>query len=237
MGPPTLPAMTSKESPWLTTLSSQQSHVPTAVPPPTEDKQMKAIMALLKKHNETLPPDLQALVSDAAMKEGQEETKQLHSAVAAHGRAKRELQQAQLAHFHLHAAWRGFLTQAVTQWKGYSDQFVEQERQMTERVHKALEQLEQAKDTLAKTQSLAGVEHKEDGMSEDEADKDAKAVNTNAADKIKEGISNLHSSLEALRSSADQMVEDEQKALKRPRLEPKTNDAGPAAPGTAPGFG
>lgn len=194
-------------------------------------------MALLRKHNEALPPDLQALVSDAAMKEGQEETKQLHSAVAAHGRAKRDLQQAQLAHFHLHAAWRGFLTQAVTQWKSYSDQFVEQEKQLTDRVQKAVEALAQAKDALAKTQSQAGVELKEDGMSEDDAEKEAKVVNTNAADKIKEGISNLHTSLEALRSSADQMVEDEQKTLKRPRLESKTPEGCPSSSPAAPGFG
>ena len=194
-------------------------------------------MAMLKKHNETLPPELQAMVNDAAMKDGQNETKQLHSAVAAHGRAKRDLQQAQLAHFHLHAAWRGFLTQAVTQWKGYSDQFVEQERQLTERVHKATEALEQAKEVLASTKSAAGVESKEDAMSEDETDKATKEANSNAADKIKEGISNLHTSLEALKSSADQMVEDEQKALKRPRIEAVRGEPSNVSPLDGSGFG
>ena len=58
------------------------------------------------------------MVNEAAIKEGQQQTKQLHAVVAAHGRARKELQQAQLARFHLHNAWRGFLSQAVTQLAG-----------------------------------------------------------------------------------------------------------------------
>ena len=237
LGPPALPSLSPAETPWLTPLM--------AVPPPignppaqsAEDKQMKTIMTMLKKHNDTLPPELQALVNDALIKDGQIETKQLHSAVAAHGRARRDLQQAQLAHFHLHSAWRGFLTQAVSQWKSYSEQFADQEKQLTDRVQKAAEALAQAKETLAKTKSLAGVENREEAMSEDDTEKAAKEVNITAADKIKEGITNLHTSLDALRSTADQMVEEEQKALKRPRLEPKTGDSSNGSTGDGTSFG
>ena len=91
-------------------------------------------MAALKKHSDTLPPELQSMVNDAAIKEGQQQTKQLHAVVAAHGRARKELQQAQLARYNLHTAWKGFLSQAVSLWEGYSRQFSEQEQQLNERV-------------------------------------------------------------------------------------------------------
>ena len=199
---------------------------------------MKAIMSMLKKHNESLPAELQAMVNDVAMKDGQTETKQMHSAVTAHGRAKKELQQAQLARFNLHAAWRGFLSQAVAQWQTYSDQFVAQEKQMTERVSAALEALEQAKLNLATLKTAAGMDIKEDQMvvSDDDNVKQDKDTTNNTADRIKEGISNLHTSLDALRTSAEQMVEEEHKALKRPTLDPNTVGALPSASGEASVF-
>ena len=237
LGPPPLPSMLPAESPWLAPLAATPAQAATSQAPSAEDKQLKSLMAVLKKHTDTLPSEVQAMMSDAALKDGQNETKQMHSAVAAHGRAKRDLQQAQLAHFHLHAAWRGFLTQAVAQWKGYSDQFVEQERQMTDKVQKATEALAQARETLASTKIAAGVENRDEAMSEDEADKETKEANSNAADKIKEGITSLHTSLEALRTSANQMLEDEQKALKRPRLADSKEDSSHASPPDGSGFG
>jgi len=164
------------------------------------------------------------------------ETKQMHHAVTAHGKAKKELQQAQLARLNLHAAWRGFLGHAVNLWQGYSAQFVAQEKQMAERVTAAVDALDQAKVNLAKSKQTAGVEVKDDAMtiSEDDTEKD---VSGPAAEKIKQGISNLHSSLEALKSSAEQMVEEEQQALKRPRTTAFAPE--PSAPnsGEMPDFG
>ena len=68
-------------------------------------------MVLLKI---SLPPEIQAMLNDAAIKDGEAETKQFHSAVAAHGRAKKELQQAQLVRFNLYSAWWVFLNQTST---------------------------------------------------------------------------------------------------------------------------
>ena len=238
MGPPPMASLaTAADAPWLGVLTAA---TPAQAPPhnAVEDKNMKAIMSMLKKHNESLPAELQAMVNDVAMKDGQTETKQMHSAVTAHGRAKKELQQAQLARFNLHAAWRGFLSQAVAQWQTYSDQFVAQEKQMTERVSAALEALEQAKLNLATLKTAAGMDIKEDQMvvSDDDNVKQDKDTTNNTADRIKEGISNLHTSLDALRTSAEQMVEEEHKALKRPTLDPNTVDALPSASGEASVF-
>ncbi|CAL1143827.1 unnamed protein product [Cladocopium goreaui] len=237
IGPPSLPA-NQVDPPWLQSMTSIAATMPPPMQQNAEDKQLKSLMAVLKKHSDTLPPEVQNMVNEAAIKEGQQQTKQLHAVVAAHGRARKELQQAQLARFQLHNAWRGFLSQAVTQWQGYSAQFLEQEKQMNERVNTAMEALNQAKESLAKAKSTAGVEAKEDTMaiSDEEPDKEIAGC---TADRIQEGLTNLQSSLEALQTSAEQMVEDEQKALKRPRLDTGQLDSAKPSelPGAASGFG
>ena len=73
-------------------------------------------------------------------------------------------------------------------------------------------------------------------VSDDDTVKQDKDATNSTADRIKEGISNLHTSLDALRTSAEQMVEEEHQALKRPRLEPGPTDAVPPASGEASGF-
>ena len=230
MGPPSLTALGSGDAPWLATAKMPQSAPSPSPMAATEDKQIKALLSALKKHTDALPPEVQALVNESALKDGQTETRQLHSAVAAHGRAKRELQQAQLARHNLHAAWRGFLNQAIDLWKGYSNQFIEQEKQLSERVATAQEALSTAKSHLVKSQGLASAEDKEDAMvSDDEHDKNEKDVTSNTSDRIHQGLTGLCVSLDALKQSADQAVEAEQQALKRPRLEPKdANTAGGA---------
>ena len=218
-GPPTLPQNVT-EPPWLAAMNT----LATAAPPPSqaapEDRQLRTILAALKKHNDVLPPELQNMVNDAAIKEGQQQTKQLHAVVTAHGKARKELQQAQLARYDLHNAWRSFLSQAVTQWQGYSAQFMEQEKQMNERVTAAQTALEQAKENLATAKASAGIESKDDTMnvSDEEQDKDLTGT---ASHRIQEGLTSLQTNLEALQQSATQMLEDEQKALKRPRIEEK----------------
>ena len=99
-----------------------------------------------------------------------------------------------------------------------------------------MEALDQAKVNLAKSKQTAGVEVKDDAMtiSEDDTEKD---VSGPAAEKIKQGISNLHSSLEALKSSAEQMVEEEQQALKRPRTNAFAPESHAPKTGEMPDFG
>eukprot|EP00435_Cladocopium_sp_Y103_P042148 s3646_g11.t1 len=235
LGPPSLASIAALDPPWKPSASNSPSNPPAPPQSGPEDKHLKTIIAALKKHSDALPPEVQAIVNEAAMKDSQIETKQLHSAVAAHGRARKELQQAQLARHNLHTAWKGFLGHAVTQWQTYSEQFIEQEKQLTERVNNAIQALEQAKENLTKSKSSAGVESKEDsmGISEDDADLAKKDLTDAAAEKITESFKGLHTSLEAMKTSAEQMVVEERQALKRPRLE---QEADPPPP-TGPGFG
>ena len=88
------------------------------------DRQLRTLVNALKKHTDTLPEEVQTMLQDVSIKTGQQETKILHSAVTTHGRAKKELQEAQIERANLHAAWRKFLTQSAEQWQRYSDMFL-----------------------------------------------------------------------------------------------------------------
>ena len=176
------------------------------------------------------------MVNEVSIKEDQNQTKQLHAVVAAHGRAQKELKQSQLARFNLHMAWRSFLTQAVTQWEKYGNQFQEQDKQVNDRVKAAEDALKTAKENLSTMKAQAGADNKDEQMmSEEESTKD---LPVNHSDCIQTGLANLQSSLNALKSSAEQMVEEEQHVLKRPRIEPLPSDVPPGVlPSEKPGFG
>ena len=194
-----------------------------------KDKQIKTLLNALKKHNEELPPDVQALVQEATILSGQQETKQLHSAVAAHGKAKRELQEAQASRYNLHASWRQFLAQSAVQWQRYTDMFLQQQKQLEEKIAAAKEALISARESLSTSKVSAGVASKDDAsMISDSEDLAPDAVEGNAS-KIAQGIEQLATNLRNLHEQAQQAEKDEQQALKRPRTVPPTET--PEAPG------
>ena len=99
-GPQLSPALPSLDPPWMSG----------TVPPPStpsstliqnnagnvdskeekeKDRHMRSLVAALRRHKDELPEDVQALVKEATVRSGQEETKILHSAVSQHGRAKK----------------------------------------------------------------------------------------------------------------------------------------------------
>ena len=187
-----------------------------------KDKHLKNLVTALKKHKDSLPEDVQQLIQEVNSKSGQQETKQLHAAVSQHGRAKKELQEAQAARHHMHSAWRNFLSQSVDQWNAYTQKFMEQEKQLTERVQQAKELLAQAKINLTGCQSAAGGETKSDVMELSEAeDTENKDSDMSAGKRIADSLQELNANLTTLHSQANQAVEKEaaEQDKKRPRIE------------------
>ena len=237
MGPPPLSTMAPTDPPWLSVNQSSPSTPFTSAPAMNsvdfkedpKDKQIKTLLNALKKHNEELPPDVQALVQEATILSGQQETKQLHSAVAAHGKAKRELQEAQASRYNLHASWRQFLAQSAVQWQRYTDMFLQQQKQLEEKIAAAKEALISARESLSTSKVSAGVASKDDAsMISDSEDLAPDAVEGNAS-KIAQGIEQLATNLRNLHEQAQQAEQEEQQALKRPRTVPPTET--PEAPG------
>lgn len=236
-------------------MTSLTSSVPPGVsspfvtpPPPPEskeekekDRQMRSLVAALKRHKDDLPTDVQALVKEVTVRSGQEETKQLHSAVSQHGRAKKEVQDAQAARLHMHSAWKNFLAQSVKQWTSYTNQFMDQEKQLMDRLKNAQEALIAAKQNLGACKGAAGLSDKDDAamLSEDESvPRDAEEI---AGKKIAASFQDLATSLETLHSQAEQAVQQEveqDQMRKRPRTtEPGSADAGSKEDSTRTPFG
>lgn len=200
---------------------------------------MKSLVAALKKHKDDLPTDLQNLVKEVSVRSGQEETKQLHSAVSQHGRAKKEVSDAQSARLHMHLAWKNFLAQSVKQWSSYTSQFMAQEKQLLERLKQAQDALAAAKHNLGACKGAAGLSDDANMISDDEAEpKDTVEI---AGQKIAASFKDLASSLETLHTQAEQAVqmEEEQDQLrKRPRTsEPGSAETVSKDAATPPHFG
>ena len=194
-GPQSLPAMPSVDPPWLASLNAAPAPGSNASQPTTGlletkedkecDRQMKSLVAALRRRKDELPEDLQTLVKEVTVRSGQEETKLLHSAVSQHGRAKKEVSEAQAARLQMHAAWRNFLEQSVEQWTRYTAQFVEQEKQLMDRLKQAQDSLLAAKENLGACKSAAGLIDKEEtALMSDGEEADAKDTEAIASQKI-----------------------------------------------------
>ena len=205
-----------------------------------KDKQMRSLVAALRKHQEALPEDVQALMKDVSIRSGQEETKQLHAAVSQHGRAKREIAAAQAARLNMHVAWKNFLSHSVQQWTAYTNQFTTQEKQLMERLKLAQENLLIAKENRSCSQQAAGVAPKEDaGSISDTEDTAAKESESTAGQKIAGSFQDLANNLQALHTQAVQAVQqevDQDQHRKRPRvMSPVNKDKDRDM--SSPGFG
>ena len=179
---------------------------------------------------------------DVSIRAGQQETKQLHAAVSQHGRAKREIADAQAARLNMHVAWKNFLSQSVQQWTAYTNQFMSQEKQLMDRLKAAQENLTIAKENLSSSQSAAGVVPKEDAaMTSDTEDIPAKEHESAAGEKIAASFQDLANNLQALHTQAVQAVQQEvdqhDQLRKRPRVDsPHSKEKDKETPHN-PGFG
>lgn len=202
---------------------------------------MRSLVAALRKHQDNLPDDVQALMKDVSIRTGQEETKQMHAAVSQHGRAKREVADAQSARLHMHQAWKNFLAQSVQQWTAYTNQFMMQEKELMDRLKLAQENLIIAKDNLGSCKSAAGLAAKDDAsMTSDTEDVIAKEAESAAGQQIAASFKDLATSLQALHTQAAQAVQQEadqqDQHRKRPRIAAPGEKDLPEVP-VSPNFG
>lgn len=84
--------------------------------------------------------------------------KQMHHAVANLGKAKGALEQAHLARNRLHGQWLGYVKESVQRWEKYITEFQQEDAALHERIGKAREHLQQAKEAFELIQKNQGVE-------------------------------------------------------------------------------
>ena len=236
-GPPVTP-LNPTDTPWLV-------HQPPLAPPPPPplvlseaEEKLKEYQALCRKHQQSLPPEMQQLLKAEAIKQGEVATTLMHKQVNNLGKARKELEEAHAARLNLHTSWRTFLVDQVQRWQTYSANFQQQEAQLAERVNLAIQALEAAKTELtASKKSLGDAAPEDDSMQTAEEDQQAEQVNestSSSARRITEGLQHLSTSLQGLKEQADQAVELEKQSLKRPRISEVAAVPPSALPSDAP---
>eukprot|EP00435_Cladocopium_sp_Y103_P045786 s2353_g13.t1 len=209
-------------------LTSAPSTMPAEHP---EAAQYREIMNVLKSHDGkgTLPTDVQEKVQKYTTKTNKALKKDMHSAVDALDKAKEDLQAAIGARSNMHAAWRAFLAESVTRFRAYGQDFATQEHDLLERIGTATEVFNQAKEDLSRAKEKATQDPTcAQVISDEEAMADVPVL---SPDKIAASLTTLTSSLEELKTQAEDLEKEEQKH-KRPRLE----EAAPPAPSTTAGL-
>ena len=216
--------MVPPEPPWTPTLHPNSLPLPppaTPPPPTAEETTLKELIQALKKSQQEMDPEVQAIVQRSHMKDGQKSTRSLYNAVDDLSSARETLDIAKLARHNLHIKWRNFLTDAVQRWQKHTEDFQREESELTQ-------QIEAAKTSLA-----AAVRRFEDSKSElgvqviDVAAHAAMAeASTDAADggaagaALIDSLTTMRSQLETVQASAEAMVTEEaNNSNKRQRVE------------------
>ena len=196
-----------------------------AVPQPTETVDAD-LMTLLKQEVADLPPNIQKMVKETALKEGAKDgaraTRDLQTAAKQLGQARKAYENAILARSQLHSNWRQFLSDAIRLWQDYSTQFQSQEQKLQEQVAATKEAFLLAKEVSAKAHDAAG----EVQEISDEDPGDGPSATSTAASKITETMDGLSTSLQNLQQQAA-AIDAEEKAhqAKRPRTTNTVVDA------------
>ena len=232
--------MVPPEPPWTPTLhpSSLPLPPPTTPPPPpsAEETTLKELIHALKKSQQDMDPEVQAILQRSHMKEGQKSTQSLYSAVDDLSTARETLDIAKLARHNLHIKWRNFLTDAVQRWQKHTEDFQREESELTQQIEAAKTSLAAAVRRFENSKSELGVQV---------IDVEAQAAMEEAAADVSAGVTvgtalfdslvTMRSQLETVQASAEAMVTEEANSSnKRQRVEEGFVQSAPLSGGGMP---
>lgn len=192
--------------------SGQQVTSP-AQPSVALDPAMKQLLNQLKKCSDSLPTEVQQLVTEVAVSTDRQETRELHGAVNKLSQAKKHLTLLRNSRLQLHGAWMSFLQEASGSWKGYVKDFGEQDQSLQEQIAAAKEQLAQAKDNLQRSKEKVTEEAYVEEVSEDETMRD------DVSKDIRENLSSMANTLDQLHMKAEASLDEMQQPAKLRKLE------------------
>lgn len=196
-------------------------HMPAPVlQPSAQDQAQKDLIAYLQKRSADLPPDIQQRVHNTCRKEGKKVIKDLETAAKALGEARTVYEEALLARSQHINTWKAFLAEAVKNWSDYGKLFEQHEEALQSRIAMAKEQFQEAKECMEASQVSVGQVVVTELSDEENLPGDAGA----GAMQITESIQSLSTSLQQL-SKATELIQIEEQAAKRPRLDASSKDA------------
>lgn len=210
---------------------------PAPAPSTAMDPTLKNLLSTLKKHTDTLPQDVQQILSEATVTTDKLEAKALHGAVNKLSNAKKQLTMLRTSRWQMHAAWSSFLQQSTANWQGYVRDFTEQETNLQRQIADAKEQLAAARQHLHQSNIRGGdAELVEELSGEDDNLRDE------VGKEIVEGLTAMDTSLKQLHARAAQMVSEDERPGKCARVSPKEeaevkDSAGGGSCASAPALG
>eukprot|EP00435_Cladocopium_sp_Y103_P042011 s1767_g11.t1 len=191
-------------------------------------EEVQELLQMMKARQSELPSDMQQKLQKMTVKTRARLTKDHHSAVTLHSKAREEFDNAISARSQLLANWKAFIGDAVRLWQGYAQNFAEQERNLQTRIANAKDNVIAAKEELDKA-------NKQDEIQEIASDEEYGDMDTSSSTKVRQNIECLANSLQILEKEAAEMVEAEAHVNKRAR---KESPKAPQAPdGTSAHFG
>lgn len=178
----------------------------------------KELLNQLKKTPETLTPEVQAIVTKETVQETRGAAKSLHSAVSKMEKAQGALDAANGARLQLHSRWRTFISSAVPRWHKWIADFQQDDADLKEKIKTAKEYLESV-------QAEYGQQHTQFGLKApiEIVDEEDDTVDR-AAGKIMESMDCMMQSLSDVKEKADTLYAEQEKAAKRPRVDPPNAD-------------
>lgn len=173
----------------------------------------KELLNQLKKAPDKLTPEIQAIVTKETVQETRGAAKSLHSAVSKMEKAQEALNAANGARLQLHSRWRTFIASAIPRWKTWIEDFQRDDADLQEKIKTAKEYLEGVQEEYGQQHTQFGLK----GPIEIADDED----NTvdEAAGKIKESMDSMMQSLDDVKVKADMLYAEQEKAVKRPRID------------------
>eukprot|EP00435_Cladocopium_sp_Y103_P046937 s2101_g13.t1 len=175
-------------------------------------EEIQELLQMMKNRQSELPSDMQQKLQKMTVKTRARLTKDHHSAVTLHSKAREEFDNAISARSQLLANWKAFIGDAVRLWQGYAQNFAEQERNLQTRIANAKENVIAAKEELDKA-------NKQNEIQEIASDEEYGDMDTSSSTKVRENMECLANSLQILEREAAEMVEAEAHVSKRARKE------------------
>ena len=176
-----------------------------------EAQQLRELMAVLKKSDQELSAEIQAVMSRVKVITPKEASKLMHGAVSRLDTAREKLQKARNARSNMHRNWSKFLSEAIQRWQQHSEKFAKEDGELQKAIELAATVFQNARSHLEETKEalseFGNVIENVQEVSDEELMLDAPPSLAN-------GIQEMLTSLTRLRDTQD----EPENLAKKPRL-------------------
>eukprot|EP00438_Fugacium_kawagutii_P032106 Skav212430 [mRNA] locus=scaffold1479:62722:91309:+ [translate_table: standard] len=224
-----------EQPPWL--LPTSTSSTPSLPSTATYAEQQLAHWAqVMRKQEQHLPAEVQALLQEQSWQEGNASTKTMHQAVTKFGQARKNLQAARIARTQFHHTWRRYLSDSIERWQGYLNYFETQDKALENEINKAYDLFKESRGSLDRVKSE--VAEKDGATIEILSDDDMTEKGEPPQALLRQDLSSAVETFRQLKAKADAALDPIPKRQKLEGRPEGVEDGGthPTLPGPPPGL-